>query len=349
LIFLLILFCPLNKPMLASILKGLTLFIISLILCFFLGELAVRVFWKELPYEFDAEIGWKLKPNFSAPRKVVDQSGLVTQVNCSTNEFGFRAWGDLESSRKRILFVGDSYTGDCNTSNDDAYFGIVKKRVDAEVFAVGGGGYGTLQELLLLERYVDIIQPDIFVLQYCPNDIYNNSFHLEENSIIRNQKNLRPYLVNGIVTYRLPKNHPYILIYKNSKLFRFLDILLQIIQYRIYKDYWPQFSAENEKILEKEGAIILTEQLMSDLKNLMPPHTKALTFTSGTEDKDETEIWASISSSAGYDVYPSVSLKIEKAEKDGEIVRIHDGGHWNRLGNEIAGEELANILNIYLN
>jgi len=336
--------------MLVSILKRLTLFVLSFFLCFSIGELAVRILWNELPYEFDKELGWKLKPNFSAVRKIIDQSGSINKANCSTNEFGFRAWGNPETSGKRILFVGDSFTGDCNTSNEDAYFGIVSKQLEAEVFAVGGGGYGTLQELLLLKRYVEKIQPDIFVLQYCPNDIYNNSFHLEDNSIIRNQKNLRPYIVNGDITYRLPKNHPYILLYKNSKFFRFLDILLQGIQYRIYNDYWPPLSEEDKKTFakEEEGAIFLTRELLVELKKIMPPHTKTLTFTSGTEDEYETEVWQSIAADAGYATFPSVSLQVEKAEKKGEIVRIHDRGHWNRLGNKIAGDELTSILSTYL-
>ena len=42
--------------------------------------------------------------------------------------------------RQRILFVGDSWTGDPNTADDEAYFGVVGRNLPVEVFAIGGGG-----------------------------------------------------------------------------------------------------------------------------------------------------------------------------------------------------------------
>jgi hypothetical protein len=39
-----------------------------------------------------------------------------------------------------------------------------------------------------------------------------------------------------------------------------------------------------------------------------------------------------------------VSERVEAAEKTGESVRMIDRNHWNRLGNRIAGEEMARVL-----
>jgi hypothetical protein len=89
-----------------------------------------------------------------------------------TNEYGFREWGSTSSAKPKILFVGDSFAGDAFTPNDEAYFGVIKEHQDVEVFATGAGGYGTLQELLLLRRYVSTIEPNIFILQFCENDFF---------------------------------------------------------------------------------------------------------------------------------------------------------------------------------
>ena len=52
-----------------------------------------------------------------------------------------RCTGQRQSA---YFFVGDSVTDDPNISDEDAYFGRVNELLDAEVLAIGGGGYGTL-------------------------------------------------------------------------------------------------------------------------------------------------------------------------------------------------------------
>ena len=110
-------------------------------------------------YRYDARFGWAPKRNFTYSELHADASGETYLVNLTTTEHGFRAWGKPNSAKIKILFIGDSYTGDPNVSDEDAYFEQVKKRLDVEVFAVGAGGYGTLQEFMLLDDYVDMIDP----------------------------------------------------------------------------------------------------------------------------------------------------------------------------------------------
>ena len=38
----------------------------------------------------------------------------------------------------------------------------------------GGGGYGTLQQYLLLKKYFNKINPDIIIHQFCENDFEIN-------------------------------------------------------------------------------------------------------------------------------------------------------------------------------
>ena len=43
-------------------------------------------------------------------------------------------------------------------------------------FVYGGGGYGSLQEYMIWDDYIDEIDPDIVIWQFCINDYWNNSY-----------------------------------------------------------------------------------------------------------------------------------------------------------------------------
>jgi hypothetical protein len=332
--------------------------LVVLLLLLFAGELIARVFGATVVYEYNAMLGWRPTGSFSKAITVLDQSGEKYAINYSTNEFGFREFGDPNSDRKRILIVGDSFTGDPYTSDEDAYFGIIKKKLPVEVFAIGAGGYGTLQQLLLIREFADKINPDILILQFCSNDLENNSFFLEGPSIVRNQKNLRPYWVDGDIKYRLRSYSPYVLLYRSFRLFRTVDALITTFQYQLYGSYFPpqfrdfdffipaeaktpQLKAEIDR--QKTSAILTTKFLMSEIRRVLPD-AELISFTASTADPEEIGIWEQLTTETGFHSFLSPTMLVQEAEENGEIVRVHDGAHWNRLGNMIVGEELARII-----
>ena len=65
----------------------------------------------------------------------------------------------------------------------------------------GGGGYGTLQQYLLIKKYFDEIKPTIIIHQFCENDFENNTKQIEKNSILYSQYYFRPYLINDKIVY----------------------------------------------------------------------------------------------------------------------------------------------------
>jgi hypothetical protein len=227
-----------------------------------------------------------------------------------------------------------------------------------EVFAIGAGGYGTLQELLLLKKIAAKVNPDILVLQFSSNDVENNSFFHEGPSIVRNQKNLRPYWIDGEIKSRLSSYSPYVFLYKNLRLFRTVDALITTFQYRYHGSYYPpQYQAydffapaaagspelQAEINTQRIKAISTTKFLMSEIRHFLPD-TTLITFTASTADPEEIKIWESLAAETGFHAYLSVAMLVQEAERNGDIVRIYDGAHWNRLGNKIAGEELTRII-----
>lgn len=300
--------------------------------------------------KFDPELGWVPKSNFTFRGVLSDITGHSYNAVVTTNEHGFREWGDIHADKVKILFIGDSFTGGIRMSDKDAYFSQVKKLVNAEVFAIGGGGYGTLQELMLLRKYAPIINPDYFVLQFCHNDFFNNSISLEGRSIVRNQKNLRPYYSAGKITYRHAGNQWYKFLYTHSHIFRFLDIKFQRIQFYAYDGYYPPPSDADKIMIDEEmiKAEQTTEHLLKMMADSVPPKTTLLTFICSTKDQTKTERWIRVAKEAGFMPLPQASRAVEKAEKEGVIVRDADGGHWGLQGHHIAGKVLARELNNYI-
>jgi hypothetical protein len=115
--------------------------------------------------------------------------------------------GDAQSKKTKIFFVGDSFTANYwqDRIKGKMYFDIVKQNIDIELFVYGGGGYGTLQEYLVIDRYLDKIKPDLIVLQTCSNDFINNSWGLERKSYMHNNYSVRPYYENGKIKYHFPR------------------------------------------------------------------------------------------------------------------------------------------------
>ena len=104
-----------------------------------------------------------------------------------------------------MLLVGDSMTHTLSrTSPGDMYYAILSQRLGVQVFAYAGTGYGTLQEYLAVDRYLDTVKPDLVVLQTSFNDIVNNSWALEVRSHQNNNFAFRPYLEAGHIAYRFP-------------------------------------------------------------------------------------------------------------------------------------------------
>jgi len=183
--------------------KQLALLAGSVLAAVFLLELGVRGYEK-------ARHGW---PFFGAPptRHVVldEEFGWLPQP--ATDKPGdtaaFLRFGDPDSTRLKVLIVGDSFTQAVEVAPDKAYFSRLADMLPVEVFAIGALGYGTLQEHLLLDRWLDRIRPDVVVVQVCGNDYINNDHELESCSHVNRHLLRRPYLADdGRIVFRRPRD-----------------------------------------------------------------------------------------------------------------------------------------------
>ena len=165
---------------------------VALCVVFITGEVAIRLVHAfknsisdSMPrrlIEVDADQGWRPVADYFYQGELVDAAGAAYPVTITTNSEGYRSYGDtFVEGKKKVLFLGDSYTHAMQVSNDNTYHHILASELGLESFSIGVNGYGTLQQLLLLDKVLEDIRPDMVVLQFCPNDFINNHYVLEQN------------------------------------------------------------------------------------------------------------------------------------------------------------------------
>ncbi len=119
---------------------------------------------------FSERYGWKLRPGFA---------GLLHDVPTTVNASGYR--GALHPYQRtpgktRLLMLGDSITFGSWARDYDTFSYLLEHRSDRyEVVNLAVEGYGTDQELLVLEDAGPRYRPDVVVLNVCiANDPLDN-------------------------------------------------------------------------------------------------------------------------------------------------------------------------------
>lgn len=156
------------------------------------------------PTVHDAELGWV--HNVKRPvvtRKNSCGQDVVTQPAPSPH----LVRRPLDGSGTRLLFLGDSSTHAHEVSTGAAYYDVVDAIGHGRyaVWAAGAGGYGNLQEYLLLEKIYEEIQPEVVIWQLDANDVNDNVYRLD-SAVLNNNAQPRPYLdpVSGDIEFRNP-------------------------------------------------------------------------------------------------------------------------------------------------
>ncbi|HSG27357.1 MAG TPA: SGNH/GDSL hydrolase family protein, partial [Candidatus Krumholzibacterium sp.] len=163
--------------------------LVTLLLLFAAGETGLR-FYHRVKYDdvhvsvssirLDEEFGWIPNPDYHFSGEKHDAAGAVYHADVHQANEDFRIFGDTtRTDRKRVLFLGDSFTHAVEVDDDSTFYSIVSRDLEVEPFVLGVGGYSNLQELLMLKKHVDEIVPDMVVLQFCSNDFVNNHLGLE--------------------------------------------------------------------------------------------------------------------------------------------------------------------------
>lgn len=311
----------------------------------------VGPFIRPLPLILDKKLGWVLRPHYSRITTEYDLIGNPYPVQFITNEDGLRTFGNSEKAKLKILVLGDSFTGAPYASNGEMWFSVMAKQIEVlkklptdsiYIMAGGAGGYGTLQERILLERIIKKISPDMVILQFCENDYLNNHLKWESTQIYRSQIYRRPYLIED---QEISYNQDWIApIWRISylgdlRISSILDGLITNLQFIYYgRNYGPEIESQKLNKWQKE-ALLITQINLSDMRNIVK--NKPFFITNANEDLNQK--WIQLGQIAG--MIPLISAgKIINQDRQHTALFNKDGGHWSVKGNQLYGEAVASDL-----
>jgi lysophospholipase L1-like esterase len=304
-------------------------------------------------YQNDKELGWKLLPNanITVDNLRLDQTEYKALI--TTNELGLRESGRKDNPQLTILVLGDSFTADPFAGNEDMWYvaasrdleklsGLEKNSI--RTLGGGGGGYGTLQELLLLKQLKQKISPDLFVLQFCENDFMDNHLGVESHGILRTQFMRRPYYTaDGTIKYF---DSPFAWLWRSpptaeSKIFNKLDQIIQLLQFRYYHDYYLPNSPELAAAYDKE-MLVVTSDLLKKIRVELP-NIPAVMVNPCTSKGRLNGQWENLGTEAGFLTFSGPSDAIEGNRANKKLF-VSDGGHLSPEGNALFGRAFVQAL-----
>lgn len=287
----------------------------------------------------DDTLGWRARAGYQDEVTETTSKGARYPVKRSQKDYGFRMFGDLRSTRPKVFVIGDSFTQANQVSDDATYYASLKDALGVEVFAYGASGYGTLQEYMILDKYVDAINPTLILWQFCINDFVNNDPALEAASLINNNGWRRPYWVDGRIVYVLPKTWSASVRIFGQRYSRFLHFLVS--RWDQLMAMYPVQTVEDE--IEREGAahkgfqhaVQVTTELMGKVRS-RAGKTPIVAF-SCTAGEPYDSAFKAISSQYDILFFRDVAEAVGAAHKRGDEVLHADMGHWSVGGHRLAG------------
>ncbi len=261
------------------------------------------------------------------------------EIRYSTTRYGFRLFGDINTNKRKVFVIGDSYTEASTVSDGETYYDYLKKHANnVEVFAYGCDGYGSLQEYMILDKYFDMIKPDIILWQFCSNDIINNDHKLESLSIRNNNLLRRPYYMNGKIVWLHPTS-AYSRIYSIIKHSYFLR--------RMFITSARRFSSVENRTLYDHALFKKGIETTSEIMRLVKQRARDIPIIAFSVNETEYSKGVFFAICRSYGIYwiNGVPEAISEAKKSGKKVDNEPyNGHWNRTGHAIAGEEILDWL-----
>jgi len=165
-----------------------------------------QIFPRPKIWRHHAYLGWEHVPGARATWKGRDFK-VPVEINSKglrDRDYGYRK----PEGVFRILAFGDSYVEGWGTRLDDVVTEVLERRLNGrddgvpyEVINCGVAGYGTDQELLLFQREGIRYDPDLVLLFFYVNDVWNN----HSNRGIGSERGYKPYFEvqrNGMLALR---------------------------------------------------------------------------------------------------------------------------------------------------
>jgi lysophospholipase L1-like esterase len=307
-------------------------------------------------YTADREIGWVAKKNYQGVFRQMSLDGSYYASAVQTNSLGLRSFrtGEDGLASKVILVLGDSHTMEPYASDSEMWWAVFAKQLalnlqqplgEVKVWAGGAGGYGTLQNLLLVRRLKanNLPRPDLFILQFCGNDYVNNHRGWEATTMVHNQKFSRPYYdPDGVVRF---SDHWLAPIWRSallqqSRLFSYSDTRLQGIFYKIFADRIVNLPSAEVVAKFDQESLWITSELLKALRQELP-ETPAIMVNCDPRIEGLNAQWTRLARDAGFLPMEKPAQAIFKDQNKRGALLHADGAHLSIEGNKLFGQSLS--------
>ncbi len=331
--------------------KEVLLAVCSALICLFICDLILRCVYP--PVHKAAKYGWSNPKKYIKKKIVEDSPGKFRKVTVEYFENGFKRWGNVDTKKIKMLILGDSYTEMELVSNGEEWYSYLEKKFEnLELFVYGKYGYGTLQEFMVLDDFIDKIRPQIILMQFYANDFDNNLYALDARMYPHNNHAVRPYLETDKIVYKLPLP----LAKLRSCSFIADRVLAQYDKFvsdRVMKDlpaYIEAYSKKEKERIEKlsaskskkaaeqrlqREAFAVTNRIYGMIRERAGKNTPI--YLLDAKDNPRVE---EICRANNITCFSGIEKELVSKEKEGVYVRIVNDGHWNKLGNELVGNKL---------
>lgn len=328
--------------------------VIVLGIVFLVGELAMRLFSKKSnlqpPYDTaqaDDYLGWNMTPGYSYHGEMLDMNRQPYQISLRYDENGFKAFGDTASTRPKVLFLGDSYTASIEASNEHTFYNILADSLGFEVFAYGHAGFGTLQEYMVLDKWVDRIKPNLVVWETCSNDFIDNHAPLEIACGYKVGQR-RPYLAeDGSIYYALAKSW-----WQRSLFLSWLNGRWDGVRQNLFKqeirvgEFYIATQKRDYPLFDE--SVKTTERIVAMIRKRLPEKTKLIAFSADIYEPQMGEM-KRIFEANGASFHEEPARLLEQTMLEQKLpLKAVDNCHWSEQGQAVIAQGLKEVLSFEL-
>lgn len=332
-----------------EILVNIAVLIITIIFVLVILDIAIRIMFPN-PYLYDEKYGWRYSGPEIRHLEIQNDKNWTRNVTVEYFENGFKRWGNVSTNKTKVLIIGDSFTEMNLVNNGEEWYSYLEREFsDKEFFVYGAGGYGSLQEYMILDEYIDKINPDIIIIQFHYNDFLDNVYEFEIKEYPLSNQAYRPYLENGKINMRLPLKFSEL-----RRISRIFGLAIRIYDkkqrekassnkddfyYSIYGDEFDVKKFDNSKIFDGKfnKSLNVTTQIFKMIRD-RAKDKKIYMF-----NVDKRTKWAEeyICNQSNITFIPGISDHVFLYENSGFNTQVVNDGHWNVLGNRLAGQFLV--------
>jgi lysophospholipase L1-like esterase len=290
----------------------------------------------------DPTLGWVPRESYRNAHGQMTHGGSRYVVRFSQNSSGMRVC-NAPKGGKTILFVGDSYTEAWEANDGREYFCVAAAELGASAQALGAGGYGTLQERMILDRLLATMRPDLVVVQICYNDFINNDYDLEKTSWQNNHFAKRPYWRSGRVELLFPTHFG--VWFEEAR--RYSRVMSNLYDGLVNRTAFTAHSVEEDiEAGRSELGLAIAARETREIFGQIARLTRGTKVVGMAVDLKEPYLtsFRQIFRESNIPLLEEPAMAVTAAAAQGVDVFAADGVHWSETGHKIVGEALAHAI-----